>query len=118
MPIRRYDDFISQIGAGYWMSQPVYGDQQSSTAALLGSVSLYRAGVTKALPNPLPSSVTNYIMTRFSYNHSGTSSTAPLLAKVVNLGSIDISGASGTFTDGSTMPTVTECGVSRTAAGI
>jgi len=117
MAIKKYNDFISQIAAGITLSQPIYGDQQSSTARLLGSMDCYRVGTTKVLPS-LPSGVTAFIPTRISWSIQGNTALSALFAKVVNLGSIDISGASGTFTDGSSMPTITECGVSRVTSGI
>lgn len=118
MSLTRFDQFVANIAAGYWASQPIYGDQQSSTSALLSGLSCYRVGVTKTLPSPLPTGVLSYIPTRISINMTGLTAAQPLIAKVVNLGSIDISGASGTFTDGSAMPTITECGVSRITSGI
>lgn len=57
----------------------------------------------------LPSGVTGYIPTEVLVVHP-TQGIAILIAELVDLGSIDISGASGTFTDGSSLGTQTEGG--------
>jgi len=121
MAITTYDGLISRANSatlgGYTLSQPLWGEANTNTdAALSGNnQSMQRLGWSKALPGSLPSGVTSYILTRISLLSSAA---APyMVAKMVNLGSLDISGASGTFTDGSQMPTVTELGTSRQIPG-
>lgn len=112
MPIRTHNDLLDRVANNFWLSQPIWGETQVSTTTLLGGTMARQSlGFSKVLPNPLPTGVTNYFVTAF--NTTEASNATALLAKIVNLGSIDISGASGTFTDGSAMPTVTELGVSR-----
>lgn len=114
--LKTYDDFIAQVGALKTLYQPFYGELQAATSiAFTGQFySMQMLGYGKVLPS-LPSGITAYIPTRVDVV-LGVSTAPLLIAKMVNLGSIDISGASGTFTDGNAMPTVTECGVSRQIA--
>jgi len=115
MPIRAYNVLISQIGAGYWLQQPLWGEVANTPIIMGGNnLQIVRLGETKALPNPLPTDVTAYLVTRISAAQSSAGSL--LLGKLINLGSLDISGASGTFTDGSAMPTITELGTSNITA--
>ena len=112
MPITKLNDLISQVGSQIWLSQPIWGEIQTATASIfLGNNfnSMQKVGVTKALPNPLPSGVTNYIATGLSIASSDNNVTV-LIGKLINLGNLVLS--TNTFTDGSTMPTVTELGSS------
>ena len=80
------------------------------------SIILQKISPIQDLPS-FPTGVTGYIPTSI-YVETGSNTAASILfAQMINLGSIDISGASGTFTDGSTMPTKTELGVSRKVPG-
>lgn len=119
MPITKYNDFISQVGAGIWLSQPWWGEVQTATQGLFSSTTNFnvqRCGNFKAFPS-LPGGVTGYYVTSVTAS-SSTTQLSVLIAKTINLGSIDISGASGTFTDGSAMPSVTELGVATTYPSI
>lgn len=118
MPITSYNDIINRIGGGFSLQQPLWGEHTTAVTATLISTDTFsraRVGDAKPLPSGLPTGVTAYIPTRVSASITLASQTI-LLAKMINLGSLDISGASGTFTDGSSMPTITELGVSRTTA--
>lgn len=120
MAITSYNDLIARIGGNYWLSQPLWGEQTATVTSTISgsdfaSVATARLGEGKALPSGLPTGVTSYIPTRVTSAVS-VAGQSILICKMVNLGSLDISGASGTFTDGSAMPTVTELGVSRQIA--
>lgn len=103
------DDFIARIMNGYDCYEPFYGDQQTAfTSTLLTGQNTIvgTVGTTRTFPS-LPTGVTGYIV--MSTNALSSNGSGPLiLGKAINLGSIDISGASGTFSAGSSMPTVTE----------
>lgn len=113
MALTTYNQFIARIAAGYGGVELFDGEVPVSTTTTL--ISGYTGGQNpsgmRTLPT-LPTGVTAYIPTAVSL--SATTITGYLVAKAIDLGSIDISGASGTFTDGSAMPTMTELGTSRT----
>lgn len=116
MALKLYDEYIKRIADGYSLAQPVYDETQVATGGVLG-VNLkawQKMGVTKALPSPLPNSVTAYVVTRFFASSGVAADNTLLFGKLINFGSLDIS--SNVFTDGSTMPTVTVLGVSRALA--
>jgi hypothetical protein len=113
MALTTYDQFIDRIADGYGGVELFDGEVPTATTTTL--LSGFNGGQNiagmRTLPT-LPSGVTAYIPTAISLSTGGL--TSYLVAKVISLGSIDISGASGTFTDGSAMPTITELGTSRT----
>lgn len=118
--INSYNDIINRIGGNFWLSQPIWGEHTATSTTTISTndfaaLATVRIGDAKALPSGLPTGVSAYVPTRVAVTTSVASQTV-LVCKMVNLGSIDISGASGTFTDGSVMPTVTELGVSRVTA--
>lgn len=110
MAITTFDGFISQIGSGITLSQPMWGEQTAinTNGLFSNSQNVSRIGYTKNLPS-LPSGVTSYIPTFIAVANNLDRSA--LVAKVINMGSLDIS--TNVFTDGAVMPTVTELGVSR-----
>lgn len=113
MALNSVDDYIARLGAGFGAQYPFQFEQIATTANFVNvySLSMQKVGII-TMPS-LPSGVTNYIPTRVSAFSQQGSNWALLFAWLIDLGSINISGASGTFTDGSAMPTVTEAGVSR-----
>lgn len=111
MPLTTYNQFIERISNGYYLQQPLWSEQQT-ILVVSGSnlLTMQRLGRSKALPDPLPTGVTKYIITRVSVV---SSIVAPsfLCGQLINLGSLDIS--TPTFTDGVAMPTQTELGNSN-----
>ena len=115
MPYRVYEDFVAGINAGRSRVQPIFGNIPATTTATpfaASFISWQKIGYTRAFPTPLPGGVTGYVVTEVATGISGTAVGSVLVAKLVNFGNLDISGASGTWTDGSQMPTVTELGAS------
>jgi len=113
MAITLYNQYLSRTSSNFDSQEHFYADIQTTTVNLGGTVlAIQRAGSMVAMPNPLPTGVTAYIPTMVTGVSSLTTLTF-LVGKLINLGSIDISGASGTFTAGNAMPTKTELGVSR-----
>ena len=115
MAIATFDDLIAQIGAGVVRRQPVYTNIPSAlnTSAFgtqRSTGTMARGGRTRAMPGSLPSGVSGFFPVAAILNSSLACS--HILGSFVNLGSFDISG-SGTFTDGSAMPTETYLGTSR-----
>lgn len=117
MGLRSFDQFVARIGTMHFKRFPLYGEIAATLTGPIGTTGVFNhhvLGYMEALPS-LPSGVTAYIPTRCVYAlHATPVSLA--VARLTNMGSIDISGASGTFTDGNAAPTVTECGVSRQRA--
>lgn len=107
-------DLVTRIGTQHTAVQTVYanlatGGVNSFMSGLKNQGTMGRIGHTAALPS-LPSGVASYIP--LSMMIACSASGAIIVGKLIDMGSFDISG-SGTFTDGSAMPTVTELGVSR-----
>lgn len=113
--VTTYNGLINRISNGFVKNQPIWGEAQTAGATLGGNTTpMLRTGWTMTLPTPLPTDVSQYLATYITAaSNLATSST--LVAKLVNLGSLDI--ATPTFTDGAAMPTVTELGVSRQVSG-
>jgi len=109
-----HDGFISRIGAGYSALEIIDGETAATTSSLLPSCAFtMQAGpVLKAFPS-LAGGNTAYVVTRMSL-FGTTAEQNYIVARVINLGSLNIS--TPTFTDGDPMPTVTELGVSRVMA--
>lgn len=115
-----FNDLINRFGGGFRLDQPIWGEQTASTTTTLTSndfavLQTSRVGDTTVMPT-LPAGVSAIVPMTVDLTTS-IASMSVLVAKCTNLGSLDISGASGTFTDGSAMPTVTELGVSRVTSG-
>ena len=115
MPLKIYDDYITRVGTGHWLQQPIYDEVNANTTALFATnlKNWQKMGFTKVLPSPLPSGVTAYLVTRL-FVTSTNIDVSMLFGKLVDMGSLDIS--SNVFTDGSAMPTVTALGSSRVLA--
>jgi len=116
MALTTYDLFISQCASGIKRNQPIGDEAQANTTATFlarNIATMTRRGYTKPLPSPLPSGVTAYICSRISVTGSSPG-IALIVAKLIDLGSIDIS--TPTFTDGSAMPTKTELNASNVTA--
>ena len=118
--ILTYDDIINRIAGGFSSVQPIYDTQLTNIVAFGGNSANYaRAGYTKDMPStslPTAEGVSAYMLTGCSIFDTDTnSSTALIICKLTNLGSLNI--ATPTFTDGSAMPTVTELNVSRVSSG-
>ena len=115
--ISKFDDIINRISNGYTDTQPFYAEFQSTRQSM--SMSASRMGWTLPIPNPLPTGVTAY---RISKVISYSPGAFPLLiAKMVLLGTLTGAGSSpGTFVAGSGMPTATVLGAAgtRTYAGL
>ena len=114
MALTTFNGMLSRAAAGYGMSQPAWSEQTATTTNGIFNgpvLSMQKGPESKAMPSPLPTGVTAYIPTRYCMLSFNSGDCSLLIAKLVDLGSLDISGP--TFTDGSSMPTITECGVSR-----
>src|SRR4051812_8098725 len=107
MSLQTFDDYVSRVGSKYYLRQPIWGEAQTVTSALILSVTTWqRVGDTMVLPS-LPSGVTAWIPTMV-HAMGFIANTGLMLAKTINLGSFDIGAANtGVFTDGSAMPTAT-----------
>lgn len=108
MALTTYDDLIEQVAANKCAWFPLWGEAQSTTVILGGNNQAMQAvGNMQLLPSLgsmtdfFPTSL--YLVETFGFRQL-------MLAKVIDLGSLDISGASGTFTDGSAMPSEVELG--------
>lgn len=109
-----YNDILKRISDRFDRLQPAWGEVETALVTIGGvSSNMHVAGWTRAMPDPLPSGVSRYFLLS-AWLTSSISGLCCLLAKAVNLGSLDI--ATPTFTDGVQMPTVTELGVSRQVA--
>jgi hypothetical protein len=114
MGLRTYDEFIDRVSDGYYIHEMFWDENQVASVNLASNLmACQRLGKCKQMPDPLPTGVTNYIVTRISCACS-TSAQAMLFARLVNLGSIDI--GTNTFTDGVAMPTRSELGSSIPSA--
>src|SRR5262249_15156278 len=114
MSITAYNDLLQRLGAGYWLQQPFWDEITTATGALGGALNVQKLGLTKTLPS-LPSGVTAYMATSVCASVTGANQGGLLIAKLINLGSLNI--ATPTFTDGSAFPTVTELGASNSTWG-
>lgn len=111
--VTTFDALLARISNEYDETFVWWGDATSKNTTANTGVNIYRFGDVKAVPGSLPTGVTAYIPTEISTLVSGSATTGMILfAEQIDLGHLDISGASGTFTDGSAMPTRTELGSS------
>jgi len=109
--IESLNDNITRSGALFDDTQPIWGEQRTTTTQTILTNSLFycmRIGDTKILPT-LPTGVTAYIPQNVSVAITTVGSW--LCGKLVYLGELNI--GTNTFTDGNAMPTITELGVSR-----
>lgn len=110
--VQSYDDIIARLSADFGLSESFC----TNHATFVDSGNIVqrwgRQAYIKALPGSLPTGVTAFVPTAITLSNSNSSSGNVLAAKLINLGSLDISGASGTFTDGSNMGTATELNTS------
>lgn len=118
MAIQSVNNNVTNSGLMYTRTDPFYADYSTAGATSLiapGLMTMTKVGTFRAMPGTLPGSLTAIIPQYISYCTNSVGGV--LIGKMVRFGSIDISGASGTWTaDGTTsanMPTVTELGVSR-----
>ena len=119
MSIQTVDGLIARISSGYEKTSHLYANSAvTRSGCFSGGATLVRGGFVQSVPGSLESGVSAYLPTEFNIASStSTQGGNVILAELIDLGSIDTSGASGTFTDGSVMPTRTELGVSRQIAG-
>lgn len=122
MAITTFNGLLSRWASGYnWQENFVSLIPANTTAAPMGGSQQTCQGGSSGCLNvmtvpTLETGVTAYIATQIGLLSTVGNGSHNLVCKRVNLGSLNISGASGTFTDGNAMPSVTECGVSRTVA--
>lgn len=113
--VTTYDGLIERLSNNYGKNfmytspssnsgTPVMGGRVTNRTRFLPSI---------AMPGSLPTGVSQFIPTAVSMM-TASSATNILIGKRVSFGSIDISGASGTFTDGSNMGTRTEFNTAAT----
>lgn len=116
MAVASYNDLVARVGSNYTLNQPFWGELQSTTGLLAGTqTGLANLATQKDLPS-LPSGVTAYIPTTIGGVWSASTGYPLLVCQCINLGTLDL--ATSAFTDGSSMPTVTELGVSRQTSGM
>jgi hypothetical protein len=113
MAIASYDTLIEGVCAGNGAQDNFYMQLGTATAIPFTGPALGRQLYPMRLPllPSLPGGKNYFAPTIFEACSSRANHLT--LMKLVTFGSLDISGASGTFTDGSVAPTVTEGGVSR-----
>ena len=111
MALTTYDQFIDRIFDGFSSYEPFWGiaggtnNHFNSTST--GTLALI--GRSRTLPS-LPSGVTSFIPTRVFGGYAIGAVGCILVAKIVNMGNIDI--GTNVFTDGAAMPTITALGAS------
>ena len=110
MGIQDFNSLLRQ-GLSASLVEPIWGESVATTTMYTGAFIMQRIGFTRAIPS-LPDGIVSVIPTSVDVLCS-TVSLPVLCGRLTNLGSIDISGASGTFTDGSAMPSRNTLGVSR-----
>jgi hypothetical protein len=112
MPLATVDDILARCAAGFELRENFAVDQRIANTGLLPNFAQsiqYRYTVPT-----MPSGVSAFIPSEIDLA-SSTLNGYFTVAKAINLGSLNIS--TNVFTDGSSMPTVTELGVSRVVAG-
>lgn len=115
MPITTYDGLVSRISNQFNSRLVGAGNYTVAKTALYSTPAGGLVAADMCLVTPtktLPSGVTSYIPTEVIVI-TQTQGLPILIAEMIDLGSLDISGASGTFTDGSTMGTRTEGGATN-----
>lgn len=110
-----YDEILNRVGGGYTLSEAIGGLIESNAVVMGGNnVGFHRIGRIKTLPS-LPSGVSAYIPASISLETSTSGTYCAIAAQMTDLGELNV--GTNTFTDGSSMPTRTELGVSRTTSG-
>lgn len=113
--VKSYNDILNRIGGGFSASEVFWGEQQTTFTSVVSGSSIVhgRMAFVNPYPNPLPTGVSAYIPVFGTLVWpAGTSQF--MIGKVVNFGSLNI--GTNVFTVGSSMPTVTELGVSEVTA--
>lgn len=112
--MKTFDEFLARIGNGFYRQVPLQSKGTVNSVCISSGPNdsqFTKVGKLEArytVPS-MESGVSAYIPLRVMY--SGASDASLMIGRLTNLGDLDISGASGTFTDGSAMPTYTELGV-------
>lgn len=107
--VTTFDGIISRISNGYSSIEPFYWESQTARASNIATTSGSRVGWIMAIPNPLPTGVTSYHLSKIVSYSSGIFTFK--VAKAVLLGTLTATGSSpGTFSAGSTMPSATTLG--------
>lgn len=119
MTITSYNDLIAaavNTSARFPFYQAIDTSTNGTIYSSQATTTQMNNGVTPVLTVPsIPAGKTYLAPTEFTIGSSLAANY--MLCRLTNLGSIDISGASGTFTDGSAMATRTEGGTSRQIYG-
>lgn len=112
-PLVTADGVQGRVWAGYDKRVPIYGNWPAASGNLFngsGAASIIRRGAfVQGPPASLESGVTAYIPTKIQL--AATLSVPFMLCEMFNLGVLDISGASGSFTDGVAAPSRKQLGV-------
>ena len=117
MALTTFNDLIARKAAGYEKNITIgngNGNTRTSPVNVSQNLNFTRNIYTEAIPGSLESGVTAYIPVELTTNTQAVM----IIGELTNLGSLDISGASGTFTDGSVMPTRTTPFGSRQVPGM
>lgn len=114
--LRSVNDYVARIGNGYFTEAHFSVEVDAATSSTVHSGQLFPIQKTPLVYKApsLPSGVTGYRITNTSIHSS--SQTTFMLARLFDMGSLDISTPS--FTDGSAFPTVTEGNASNATYGI
>jgi len=116
MALTSINSFINRASAGYTQTFLLWEERQTAKQNLFATISPALEYITSITLPALPTGVTSYIPLHATW-FSGNVRT-PFFAKMIHFGTIDISGASGTWTGtGNTMGTRTELGVSNNVYG-
>lgn len=113
MAITSFNTLIEAQTTEFRASETFYAQAAASGLSLISAQSQSRLlfpGRLRALP-AVPGGKSFFVPTAVEI--ASTVGRQVIVCELTSFGSIDISGASGTFTDGSVAPTVTEGGVSR-----
>jgi len=113
MALDTHNKILARWAAGFGALDIITGEQQASAAlSLLGTGGLFGTLIAmQDMPGALPTGVTSFIP--LSAHGALSTGGSILIARMTKFGELDISGASGTFTDSDAAPTLTELGVSR-----
>lgn len=117
--VTTFDGLLARISSEFDETFYLYQETIAArlrTTTATGDAHVARAAYCKTVPT-MPAGVSSYIPVEAHIGAQTGGAVSVLIAELINLGSLDISGASGTFTDGSAMPTRTELGTSTVMAG-
>lgn len=108
------DDYITRAGDGYIVTRNFSVEVGATTSTLYtGQLLTWQLSPIIYKVETMPTGVTAFKLTNATLYNSNV--TSAFLVKLVNLGNFNI--GTQVYTDGSTMPTVTEGGVSRRVYG-